>query len=57
MVKEILDKENTLYQCEECGFHYRDKAQAEKCEIWCKENHTCNVDITKEAEENIARIT
>lgn len=21
-----------LYQCEECGFHYVDKAMAEKCE-------------------------
>ncbi|MEK7663943.1 MAG: nucleotide exchange factor GrpE [Patescibacteria group bacterium] len=43
---------NNLYQCKECGFHYREKEMAEKCEMWCKEHKTCNVGIIKHAEEN-----
>ena len=42
-----------LYQCKECGFHYADKNIAEKCEKWCEEHKTCNVEITKNAEENL----
>jgi hypothetical protein len=43
MVKE----ENNLYICEECGFSYKEKVWAEKCEAWCKEHQSCNLDITK----------
>ena len=43
MVKE---KDN-LYVCEECGFIYESNEWAEKCEVWCKEHHSCNIEITK----------
>jgi len=52
MVKAVNKKEKILYQCEECGFHYQDKNLAEKCEIWCKEHQSCNIEITGHAEEN-----
>lgn len=52
MVNVIADK--NLYQCEVCGFHYREKKTAEKCEAWCRAHHTCNIEITKEAVENEA---
>lgn len=52
MVKEVEKLNKILYQCEECGFHYADREIAEKCEQWCKENHTCNLEITKDAIEN-----
>lgn len=54
MVKIIqtTDKDQRLYQCEECGFHYLDRVLAEKCEAWCKERKSCNLDITKDAVEN-----
>ena len=42
MVKEF-------YVCEECGFAYKEKALAEKCESWCKKHHSCNIEITKNA--------
>ena len=42
-----------LYECKECGLHYKDHYMAEKCEAWCKEHRTCNVEITKQAEENL----
>lgn len=53
MVKEIEKERNKLYQCEECGFHYTDKKMAEKCEAWCREHKSCNIEITAKAEENI----
>ena len=44
--------DNEIHQCSECGLHYADKAQAEKCEAWCKEHHSCNLEITRHALEN-----
>ena len=41
-----------FYQCPECGLHYKDKDQAEKCEAWCKEHHSCNLEIINSAIEN-----
>lgn len=52
MVKVIKKNDKELYRCEECGFHYQDKALAEKCEVWCKEHKSCNIEITSHAEEN-----
>ena len=49
MVKE----ENGKYQCEECKLFYRDREWAEKCEIWCKENKSCNIEITNHAENKV----
>lgn len=52
MVKDMLKDEQKLYQCEACGFHYREKEWAEKCEQWCREHNSCNFEITAHAEEN-----
>ena len=49
MVKEITKEDKTYYQCEECGLFYTDKETAEKCEAWCKEHKSCNLDIIKSA--------
>ncbi len=50
---EIIEKDSRkLYECEECGFVYKDKIWAEKCQAWCKEHHTCNVEITARSENN-----
>jgi len=40
------------YQCPECGLHYEDKKQAEECEAWCGEHHSCNLEITSHAIES-----
>lgn len=45
MVKLLSEDSNTLYQCEICGYRYEDKEWAEKCEAWCKEHKSCNLEI------------
>lgn len=49
MVLEIKKDNQAYFQCEECGFFYREKELAEKCQTWCKERHSCNLEITKHA--------
>lgn len=47
MVKEETKDNKKLFQCEECKFFYEDREWAEKCEVWCKEHHSCNIEIIK----------
>ena len=50
MVSQIIKSDNTkLYQCNECGFKYADKTITLKCEEWCKEHHSCNLEIIEHA--------
>jgi lipopolysaccharide biosynthesis regulator YciM len=49
MVKVLIEENKKLYQCEECGFKYTEKEWAEKCEAWCKEHKSCNLEIIKHA--------
>ena len=49
MVNKETINEKEYYQCDECKFYYKNKAQAEKCQAWCKKNHSCNIEITKSA--------
>lgn len=49
MVRKIEKQGKEYFQCDECKFLYEDKIWAEKCEKWCKEKHSCNLDITKHA--------
>lgn len=48
-----LSTNKTLYQCEECGLKYENKEIAEKCQAWCKEHKSCNLEIIKHAEKEI----
>lgn len=38
-----------LYRCPECGLVYQEKKWAEKCESWCKQHKSCNLEITRHA--------
>ena len=49
MMKTVQENTSTHYVCEECGMKYADKAWAEKCEQWCREHHTCNLEIIQHA--------
>lgn len=52
VAKIVNSKDSELYQCPECGFHYKDREWAEKCEAWCREHKSCNIGITAHAEGN-----
>ena len=41
-----------LFICSECGFHYKERRWAEKYEAWCKDHHSCNLEITAHAEKS-----
>lgn len=45
------EKTKNYYQCEECGFRYEEREWAEKCEAWCREHKSCNLEITFHAKE------
>jgi len=49
MVKIIKNQNKELYQCEECSLKYESKEIAEKCQAWCSEHKSCNLDIIKSA--------
>ncbi len=49
MTKIIQKDDKILYQCEECGLKYESKEIAEKCQAWCGEHKSCNLDIIKNA--------
>ena len=36
-----------FHVCEECGFAYHEREWAQKCEEWCAEHKSCNLDIIK----------
>jgi hypothetical protein len=47
---KIIEKESkSYYQCEECGHIYEREELANKCETWCKEHKSCNLEIVKES--------
>jgi hypothetical protein len=49
MVKEVEIKGKRLFRCEECNMYYSEKELAEKCEKWCAEHHSCNLEIIRNA--------
>jgi len=48
-VKETTKNGKTLYVCEACGFAYEEREWAEKCQEWCQEHHSCNIEIMAHA--------
>jgi len=49
MVKEIKKNQTIYFECEECSLLYKEKAWAIKCQKWCSQNKSCNLDIIKRA--------
>jgi len=45
----VLIPDIKLFACPECHLEYADETWANKCESWCKEHHSCNLDIIKHA--------
>ncbi len=49
MVTELLKNSKKFYICDACGFAYEQKEQAQKCQRWCEEHNSCNLELTKYA--------
>lgn len=52
MVREVQKDNAVRFQCEECGLLYAEREMAEKCQAWCAEHKSCNLEITKYAIED-----
>ncbi len=44
--EENFDNE-IVFKCMKCGWLYKDREKAERCEKWCKKHSLCNPEITK----------
>ena len=49
MMNKNHDKSEKVFACPECGLGYKDAEWAKKCATWCKEHHSCNLEITEHA--------
>ncbi|HLC97415.1 MAG TPA: hypothetical protein VJC21_01380 [Candidatus Nanoarchaeia archaeon] len=45
----MVKKKNKAFACAECRMLYAEKKKAEACEKWCKEHHSCNIELIKDA--------
>ena len=43
----MVKKVGKLNVCGACGFKYKTKVLASKCEAYCTKNKSCNFEITK----------
>ena len=51
----MSDIKSKKYECSACGLHYEDENVSKRCEAWCIETKSCNLEITKhsiEAQQN-----
>ncbi|NIQ06016.1 MAG: hypothetical protein GWO20_09915 [Candidatus Korarchaeota archaeon] len=51
MISRKKKGKNIFFSCEECGFTYETEELARKCEQWCSEHNSCNMEITSHAIE------
>ncbi len=49
MAEETNLEGEIVYKCMKCGWIYRKKSLAEKCEQWCQKHKSCNLEIAKYA--------
>ena len=49
MVKETNLDNKIVYKCEKCGWLYKDRIIAEKCQKWCEKHKSCNLKYQKYA--------
>lgn len=49
MVSELKQADRVIYQCDACKFKYPTRELAERCQAWCSEHQSCNLEIIKHA--------
>jgi len=43
------NKTEKVCACTKCGMSYKEVEWAKKCATWCKEHHSCKLEITQYA--------
>lgn len=51
MISRKKKGKSIFFSCDECGLTYETKELARKCEQWCSEHNSCNIEITSHAIE------
>lgn len=46
-----MSGKNQLFQCPECGLHYRQQEIAKQCEEFCKAHNACSIEIMRHSIE------
>jgi len=49
MVSEKEHVGEKIYICDQCGYGYKVRETAERCEEWCSAHQSCSIQITKDA--------
>jgi len=47
MAKKEKRGKQIVFVCEECKLAYKEKEIAKKCQEWCSEHKSCNLEIIK----------
>ena len=45
----MVKKYKNYYKCKSCGFYYKNKDLAKKCQDYCEKYKSCSLEITKNA--------
>ncbi|MBI5004183.1 alpha/beta hydrolase [Candidatus Kaiserbacteria bacterium] len=48
-IAKTSEGSNRVFTCPVCGMQYKDEEIAKRCEAWCTEHHSCNLDIISHA--------
>lgn len=49
MVKEKVVGNVNYFKCSACGFFYKEKELAQRCEDFCRAHKSCSLEITRNA--------
>jgi hypothetical protein len=52
----VVIEKNKSFQCENCLLWYEEKDWADRCETWCNEHDSCNLQITLHSTEAIKKM-
>lgn len=52
-----MSTKKEIFQCSDCGMHYKDANMAKKCYEYCKNNKACSIEITKHSIERLQSIS
>lgn len=52
LMYNICMSDKKIYECPACGLHYYDEEIVNKCEAWCTQNKSCNLEFIEHSLES-----